>query len=83
MAQPTKPGAFGSHFNYLENHPMWAESALDINTFQFFATFVGNIFRSDEYMLYQTRQQKNACKNKWDCAFSAARKKELHFKMAN
>jgi len=57
-AQSTNPGAFGSHFNYVENHPMCADSALDINMFQFFATFVANIFRPDEYMLYQTCQQK-------------------------
>jgi hypothetical protein len=35
MAQPTNLRAFGSHFNHLENHPMCADSALDINTFQF------------------------------------------------
>jgi hypothetical protein len=50
MARRTNPGPFGSHFNYLENHPMCADSALDINMFQFFAAFVGNIFRSDEYI---------------------------------
>ena len=31
MGQPTNPGAFGSHFNYLENQPMCADSALDFD----------------------------------------------------
>jgi len=60
MAQSTNPGAFGSHFNYVENHPVCADSALYINMFQFFATFVANIFRPDEYMLYHRGQQKKS-----------------------
>jgi len=83
MAQPTKLRAFGSHFNNLENHPMCADSALDINTFQYAQLLLETFFVLTIIYVIPERPAKNACKNKWDCALSAARKIELHFKMAN
>jgi len=46
MAQSTNPGVFGSHFNYVENHPMCADSALEYKHVSIFRNFCCKHFSS-------------------------------------